>query len=214
MPRKHLLVGRSNRIVDPIARSPLIYACELGNLRWVHDLLDKGADIRAVDADGWNILHCAAYRGNLELLNLLLPLTSKAGIDVNALTIDGRSVLDLAKDGRLKPDPAIIDVLREHGAEVTLTTVRNAPEAHGLVPKRKTELERLEKLRSGALSTLMPLAAIQAAISIIGLLWTSLSVYEVPWQLAHISRPLLARCAFCPTCCKFSLLLYPYAVCF
>ena len=128
-------------------------------------------------------------------MKLLLPLTTKVGIDVNALTIDGRTALDLAKDGRLQTDSAVVDTLRDHGAEATLMAARNLQEGHGMIPKRKTELERLEKLKSAALSTLMPLAAIQAAISIIGLLWTSLSVHEVPWQLAHISRPLLARCA-------------------
>jgi hypothetical protein len=189
------LAQEIDSIVDPIARSPLIYACELGNFRWVQDLLDTGADIRAVDADGWNVLHCAAYRGNLELLEVLLPMAIKAGIDVNALTNDGRSPLDLAKDGWAKPDPAVADKLRDHGAEVTLVTARNVPEGHGLSRKKKTEMERLEKIKSGALSSLMPLAAIQAAVSIIGLLWTSQSVYEVPWQMAHISRALLVRSA-------------------
>jgi hypothetical protein len=184
----------SNRIVDPIGRTPLIYACELGNFRWIEDLLEAKADVRAVDADGWNVIHCASFRGNYELLELLLPLTDAAGVDINALTADGRTALDLAKDGRFMPDPAVADKLLAHGAQVTMVTVRNVPDHHGLSSKHRTEMERLEKLRSGALGSVMPLATLQAAVSIIGLLWTSLTVYEVPWQMAHISIPLLVRC--------------------
>ena len=202
------LAQEIDSIVDPIGRSPLIYACELGNFRWIKDLLDRGADIHTVDADGWNALHCAAYRGNLELLEYLLPMTAKAGMDVNALTNDGRSALDLAKDGWAKPDPAVAAKLVEHGAEVTLVTARNVAEGHGLSRKRKAEMERIEKLKSGALSSLMPLAAIQAAVSILGLLWTSRSVHEVPWQLPHISRPLLARSA----ALSGAVLLYAFAI--
>ena len=65
--------------MDPLGRTPLIYACQLGNERWVRDLLDAGADIQALDSDGFSCIHAAAYSGRLEILRHLLPLRQCPG---------------------------------------------------------------------------------------------------------------------------------------
>ena len=41
---------------------------EQENFRWVEDLLAAGADIQVLDSDGWNVIHCAAFRSYLEML--------------------------------------------------------------------------------------------------------------------------------------------------
>ena len=78
---------------------------------------------------------------------------------------------------------------------MSIITAVNVKE-HGLTKKKKTEMERHEKVKQGALTGMLPFAAIHSAVAIAGLLWTSVSVYEVPWQLAHISRPQLVRSVF------------------
>ena len=67
--------------IPPLAGDrPLILAAWHGNISIVKLLLDRDADVNAINFDGNNALHCAAYRGFPDVAALLL--TSKATVDV------------------------------------------------------------------------------------------------------------------------------------
>eukprot|EP01048_Picozoa_sp_COSAG05_P011513 COSAG05_NODE_1087_length_5921_cov_15.803332_1_plen_1334_part_10 len=156
--------------VDPLARTPLIYACDMGSMQWITDLLKCGANISAVDADGWTVVHAAAFNGRLDILNHILPLAKKAGLNINAPGKDGRTPLDLAKNGRYQPDPAVATLLRDFGASA---------------PSKKKARKEASKRRC-TLCLRLPLAAVHAAFAIAVLLWQSVSLYEVVWQIHHV----------------------------
>jgi ankyrin repeat protein len=51
--------------------TPLTWALQRGNLEMVRLLLDKGADVNAIDQDGVSALMEASSRGNTEIVQLL-----------------------------------------------------------------------------------------------------------------------------------------------
>ena len=63
-------------------------------LTLVERLLDRGADVNAVQGGGYTPLHEAVLKGNREVVALLL----RRGADVRAATDDGRSALALAQE--------------------------------------------------------------------------------------------------------------------
>jgi ankyrin repeat protein len=71
-------------------------------------LLDKGADVNAVTADGLTPLHMAAQNGNINIIKLLL----ERGPRVNALDSKGWTPLDRAKKWG---HPDAVKFLKEHG---------------------------------------------------------------------------------------------------
>lgn len=98
-----------NRGTDPeaptsnaMALRPLNSAAAGGHHVIVHLLLDRGADVDARMAGGFAPLHAAANNGDFETTRLLL----ERGADPNAVTDDGRTVVDLAGD-----DPAVRQLL-------------------------------------------------------------------------------------------------------
>ena len=57
---------------DRRLRSPLLWACENGNLNIVKKLLEKGAKIELTDHERRNCLHLAASKANLDIFRVLL----------------------------------------------------------------------------------------------------------------------------------------------
>jgi uncharacterized protein len=57
-------------------------------------LLDKGADVNAVQHGGFTPLHAAAFAGDLPMVHLLLD----AGAKLDPKTDDGQTALDLARE--------------------------------------------------------------------------------------------------------------------
>ena len=55
-------------------------------------LLSQGADLHAVDCDGWNALHYAANGGDAPTMSLLLD----KGLDIKKKTLAGRTALMIA----------------------------------------------------------------------------------------------------------------------
>jgi ankyrin repeat protein len=55
-----------------VATRALILAAAHGRLETARTLLDRGADVNAADITGWTPLHAAAYKGNPEIIRLLL----------------------------------------------------------------------------------------------------------------------------------------------
>jgi ankyrin repeat protein len=62
------------------SRPPLVDAAKSGNRDAVRVLLEQGASVNAVEADGTTALHYASYRDDLECADLLI----RAGANVNA----------------------------------------------------------------------------------------------------------------------------------
>lgn len=57
----------------PIVRThPLMVAAAFGHVETVSALIDRGADVNAKDLTGWTPLHAAAFKGNLQIVRLLL----------------------------------------------------------------------------------------------------------------------------------------------
>ncbi|WP_051359856.1 ankyrin repeat domain-containing protein [Adhaeribacter aquaticus] len=70
-----------------------IEAVKSGNLEEVKSLLDNEPDIvNTKDNKGYTLLHLAAQEGNGDLIKLLL----ERGADINALTEDGQSPMEIA----------------------------------------------------------------------------------------------------------------------
>ena len=90
-----------------------------GSDTYLRDYLRMGGDPNYVDADGWSLLTCASYRGNIDMMRLLVVAGATArdsdleaatigndfgavrylveiGVSVNALGDDGHPVLHLA----------------------------------------------------------------------------------------------------------------------
>ena len=90
--------------------TPLHYSIVHGHTPIVERLLDKGADVKATDANGETPLHDAATFGRIEVVTMLLA--HKA--DVNALTPDEKTSLDYAIDANVEK---VIELLQQNGGK-------------------------------------------------------------------------------------------------
>jgi ankyrin repeat protein len=98
--------GAEPNLRDETGRTPLHYAAaskEEVAPKIVRALISAGADPRASDNDGRTVLHSAASGESLEVLELLVEM----GVDVNALTISGDSVLHVAAENAESSRPMI-----------------------------------------------------------------------------------------------------------
>lgn len=91
-----------NEGVTPLMRAP--------NMPCVRLLLDAGAIPNAMDADGFNALHFAGRRGGPA--GVICSLF-KAGCDPTALTNDGKTPADMARDEGEDNTAALLDRLAE-----------------------------------------------------------------------------------------------------
>ena len=90
--------------------TPLHYSIVHGHTPIVERLLDKGADVKATDANGETPLHDAATFGRIEVVTMLLA--HKA--DVNALTPEEKTSLDYAIDANVEK---VIELLQQNGGK-------------------------------------------------------------------------------------------------
>ena len=74
-------------------------------------LLSQGADLHAVDCDGWNALHYSSLCGDVPTMSLLLDKGLDKGLDIKKKTRDGRTALMIASN---KGNEAAVDFLLSH----------------------------------------------------------------------------------------------------
>ena len=95
-----------------IGQSSLIHDAALdGDIDEVQRQLDAGVDPNLKSSKGATPLFYAVYGGHLEIAELLIT----RGADVNALDLNGNSVLDQAHN---YDDQEMVELLEAHGAEV------------------------------------------------------------------------------------------------
>jgi len=89
----------------------LFEAARRGHVAVAEYFLERGADVNAVDSDGWTPLYWAASQGDTEVAQLLL----EAGTDVNAADHDAQTPLHLAT---WQGHTEMVQLLLERGADV------------------------------------------------------------------------------------------------
>ena len=118
-----LLQSQSVDILGDRGRTPLFVAAEHGRKIMITLLLNAGADVRALDNDGYSVLHFAAKSCDLETFELL----ANEGADIHATTIHAESVFLFAVDAA-RESTAIVEYLIARGADP------NEGDAFGMTP--------------------------------------------------------------------------------
>ncbi len=122
----------------------VLKACKKGDTAAVERLIKADvALLETRDADGCTLLHCACWKGNAEMVSLLLKL----GADIHATNQNnhfGNTALHAAAHGNHKP---VAEVLLAHGADfhavnhngrtpLQETTIHNATAVARLLKER------------------------------------------------------------------------------
>jgi ankyrin repeat protein len=98
------------------ATTPLMHAARLGRIGYIGDLLSRGADPCAMNADGNGALWFACYAGSAPCVNALI----KAGAPLDSQNVNGATALIYAASaGKTE----IVQLLLEAGADPTLATL-------------------------------------------------------------------------------------------
>ena len=117
----------------PEAKREIIKAAKAGDIAKVRALLGTDADlVNACDTDGSTPLHCATWKGHVEIVAFLLD----AGADVNVHNQNehwGTTPLHAAAHAN---QAAIAQLLIDHGAEV------NAQDLNGETPMHHTTFHK------------------------------------------------------------------------
>ena len=91
--REEIFKADSVNTVEVKDKTAFHIACEIGDVAIMDLLVEHGADINALDADGFTPLQLAAIRGNMKVVKKLVDLKA----DVNLTTADGKDAVDCAK---------------------------------------------------------------------------------------------------------------------
>lgn len=114
----------------------IISAAKKGDAASVKALLTKDKRLtRAKDKDGSTPPHCAAWKGHLEVVRILLD----AGAEIEAQNQNshwGMTPLHAASHGNQK---AVVEVLIEHGADVNAKSPLNFNDSSGALGDSQSE---------------------------------------------------------------------------
>jgi len=94
-------------------QTPLMLLASNWNSEIVNLLIAAGANVRATDANGWNLLHYAAKAQNADVIPTILTY----GVDINAASKQGFRPLHVASRGT---SPAVIQALLSGNANPNL----------------------------------------------------------------------------------------------
>jgi peptidoglycan/LPS O-acetylase OafA/YrhL len=128
---RHLASGVAVEALDPErGGTPLLWAAVTGRAEAIELLIERGADVNAVDRDGGTALHAAAFLGHEKVVEVLI----RSGAKVNATNkrgtrpLDGATLdegttryfasllqLEVNEDGLGRRKAAITEALRRHG---------------------------------------------------------------------------------------------------
>ncbi len=106
---------------DGYEQTPLHIACYHASFEIASMLIAKGADVKAVDKNGWTALHSATNSGELAICKLLI----EKGADCNAMTHTGTSPLHyLVKHTCDDPKQfrTVLEMMIQKGAQVDAQT--------------------------------------------------------------------------------------------
>jgi ankyrin repeat protein len=99
-------------------QTPLIHAVLTGKLTAVRTLLELGADVHAVEKDGYNVLHAAGFQGRADVLEVLLDVE---GLDpMKEKHQDGFYPLHRACWGPHERHTDTVKVFLDHGVPMDL----------------------------------------------------------------------------------------------
>ena len=107
---------------DRILQTPLHAVCTSGHKQLAEILLQKGADVNAVDTNNWAPIHCAAANCQLELVDLLLD---QRKTNLAILSKDGTSMFHYLMRNRVDSSQEdlylkVLDKSKSKGADITL----------------------------------------------------------------------------------------------
>jgi ankyrin repeat protein len=122
---------KAQRIEETRIEETLLHkAAKNGHTEVVTLLLDRGADINAINCDGSTPLHKAASNGHTEVVRLLLD----KGADINAPSRDGSTPLHYAaSDGHTE----VVTLLLDRGADINAIAEEGADAVEGDTPLHK-----------------------------------------------------------------------------
>lgn len=107
--------GADPNIVNYSGASPIMYACERGQIEDVRSMLAKGANVSQCTKDGTTLLMLTCMSGNTGMVKLLLDKSA----EVNAKRNDGVTALMTACQ---YGHGEVVDLLIKHGADVNAKT--------------------------------------------------------------------------------------------
>jgi len=93
--------------------TPIHAACRSGHLNLMQILIQKGADIFAVDGAGESLLHIASEFGHLDIIKYLFGL----GFNVNQSSMIHTPIIAASEGGHIE----VVKLLLSNGANVNLT---------------------------------------------------------------------------------------------
>lgn len=97
--------------------TPLMVACQIGELLLAKRLIRHGADVRVGNSEGATALHYATSFGNTQMVSLLINY----GAEIEARTLDGRTPLHHAAASP-SDSSATVEILLQAGANKEATT--------------------------------------------------------------------------------------------
>ncbi|VUC25990.1 unnamed protein product [Clonostachys rosea] len=131
--------GGDGSIDGEYGMNAVLDAVHFGHVETLEVLLDAGASISdTITAEGYTVLHVAAYKGDLAFLRLLLNMELPMGVD--SASFDGSTPLIIATGaGRLDS----VRLLLDHGADVSIADYAGWTALHWAVNRNWPHIVRL-----------------------------------------------------------------------